>query len=153
MSMAAEGTNWRLTFEEFFALPTLPPYVAVSWIDETAVEMFSSASSERRAPRLAHLVYKWEDETRTRSLTTKWYVLHRARSYWAGKLCVAFVYRPLLRVKAPTYPLFDPDVTEDIIHLEEDERSELDMLMEKLGDFANTPLARLAIANVIGEMN
>jgi hypothetical protein len=30
--------------------------------------------------------------------------------------------------------------------LEEDERSELDMLMEKLGEFANTPLGKATIA-------
>ncbi len=32
--------------------------------------------------------------------------------------------------------------------LEEDERSELDMLMEKLGEFANTPLGQATIAHV-----
>jgi Skp family chaperone for outer membrane proteins len=31
--------------------------------------------------------------------------------------------------------------------LEEDERSELDMLMEKLGDFANTALGKAAVAS------
>jgi hypothetical protein len=34
--------------------------------------------------------------------------------------------------------------------LEEDERSELDMLMEKLGDFANTELGKAAAANLAG---
>jgi Skp family chaperone for outer membrane proteins len=34
--------------------------------------------------------------------------------------------------------------------LEEDERSELDMLMEKLGDFANSPLGKAAVAAMAG---
>jgi hypothetical protein len=45
---------------------------------------------------------------------------------------------------------FDRKIEALTADLEEDERSELDMLMEKLGEFANTPLGKAAVAATAG---